>query len=129
MRIGEVEARTDTPASTIRYYERVGVLPAAERVNGQRVYDERVLENLEAVAIGQRLGFSLDEIKALLGEFREGGSPSQECRALARRKLGELEALIENAHRMQAILEHGVTCSCSSLQGCYVSDGGDGSRA
>lgn len=125
MRIGELESRSGTPASTIRYYERIGVLPRPQRVNGQRRYGEQALDDLEAVQIGQGLGFSLDEIKALLREFREGGQPSQECRGLAERKLAELDELVDNARKMQGILEHGVSCSCSSLNGCYLTQAQD----
>lgn len=124
MRIGEVASRTNTPASTIRYYERAGVLPEPKRVNQQRVYGEQVLEDLEAIRIAQDLSFSLDEIKALLSEFRHGGKPSQECQSLASQKLEELDQLIRDARRMKKILEHGVTCTCTSLQGCYVAGNG-----
>lgn len=122
MRIGQVAERANTPATTIRYYERIGLLPKPERISGQRIYEADVLEYLEAIAIAQELGFTLEEIKLLLGSFRSGEEPSRNCREMAREKLRELDELIADAHRMKGILEHGLTCNCTSLQGCYVAE-------
>lgn len=123
MKIGEVVERTKTPASTIRYYERAGVLPKPARVSGQRQYDEKVVEELEAVKIAQNLGFNLDEIKLLLETFRSSDAPSEECRSLTQQKLQEIDQIIAEAQSMKRILEHGITCTCTSLQGCYLQDG------
>ena len=124
MKIGEIAERTQTPASTIRYYERIGVLPEAERVNGQRVFGEGMIEYLQAIASAQNLGFTLDEIKSLLGTFHTGQDPSGECRAMAQAKIRELDELIANAVRMKEILEHGLSCRCTSLSGCYFGEAG-----
>lgn len=110
------------PATTIRYYEKIGLLPEPARISGQRIYDPEILPYLEAVATAQDLGFTLGEIKLLLGSFHAGETPSPNCRDLAQQKLRELDELITNAHRMKGILEHGLTCNCTSLQGCYVSE-------
>lgn len=122
MRIGEVAQRATTPATTIRYYERIELLSEPERVSGQRVYEADVLEDLEAIAIAQELGFTLEEIKLLLGSFRSEEEPSRNCREMAQQKLHELDELIADAHRMKGILGHGLTCRCTSLQGCYVTE-------
>lgn len=122
LRIGEVASRAQVSAPTIRYYEREGLLPEPERNRGQRVYTEKIFEILEAIKISKDLGFTLDEILILLGEFRAGEEPSQECRSLAKKKGEELDQLIEDAKRMKDILDHGVSCNCTSLKGCYISD-------
>ena len=95
MKIGELAERTNTPASTIRYYERAGVLPKPERISGQRQYDEKVIEELEAIKIAQNLGFNLDEIKLLLETFRSSQEPSEECRNLTQQKLVEIDKKLE----------------------------------
>lgn len=120
MKIGEVANRAGMPPSTIRYYEHIGVLPKARRIGGQRVYDDDIIEYLSAVATGQNLGFSLEEIKLLLGSFRGGENPSNECRKMAQAKIEELDELIAKAQRMKKILEHGLSCQCTSLSGCYL---------
>lgn len=120
MRIGEVAERTSTPATTIRYYERIGLIQEPQRVSGRRSYGEEILEHLQAIATAKELGFTLEEIKMLLGGFRSEEEASQDCRELAEQKLRELNALIASARRMKGILEHGLTCECTSLQGCYI---------
>jgi len=122
MKIGEVAERTQTPASTIRYYERIGVLPEPHRESGQRVYEKNVIEHLEAIGIAQNLGFSLEEIKMLLRTFRAAEDPSTECRRMADVKIRELDELVAKAQKMKRILEHGLSCQCTSLSGCYVSE-------
>jgi MerR family redox-sensitive transcriptional activator SoxR len=122
MKIGAIAERTQTPASTIRYYERIGILPRAQRKNGQRMYDKDIIEYLEAIASAQSLGFSLDEIRTLLGTFQNGDNPSDECRAMAKAKIEELDVMISKAQRMKQILEHGLTCQCTSLSGCYLNE-------
>lgn len=120
MKIGEISERTQTPASTIRYYERIGLLQQAHRVNGQRIYEADIIEYLEAIANAQNLGFTLDEIKTLLGTFRAGENPSEDCQVMARVKIEELDKLIGKAQKMKQILEHGLSCQCTSLSGCYL---------
>lgn len=58
MKIGEVTERAHILESTIRYYERIGVLPEPRRESGQRIYETDVIEHLEAISIAQNLGFS-----------------------------------------------------------------------
>lgn len=66
-RISEVAERTGIPATTLRYYEDAGVVPAADRTDaGYRLYDKRSLARFEFVANAKQLGLSLDEIKALV---------------------------------------------------------------
>lgn len=122
MRIGEIAERSNTPASTIRYYERVGVLPKPLRVSGQRVYDSGVLEELKVVKLAQKLSFHIAEIKMLLDAFRSRGNPSDKCRSLAKQKLLELDEMICQAQEMKKILEHGINCHCTSLQECYLEE-------
>ena len=122
MKIGEVARLSETPASTIRYYERIGVMPKPARIYGQRLYSLEALEYLDAIRIAKDLGFSLKEIKTLLKVFHSGQKPSQTCRQLAETRLRQLDKLLADAHRMQQILRHGITCQCTSLQGCYLAD-------
>jgi small multidrug resistance family-3 protein len=86
------------------------------------MYRIDVIEYLEAIGIAQNLGFSLEEIKTLLGTFRAGEDPSTECRRMAEVKIQELDELVAKAQRMKQILEHGLSCQCTSLSGCYVSE-------
>ena len=67
MRIGELAQRTGLPPSRIRFYERIGLLKAVEREpNGYRSYADDAVLALKLIATGQHVGFSLDELRALL---------------------------------------------------------------
>src|SRR3954454_2780066 len=99
LRIGDVAKRAGVNTSLIRYYERIGLLPAPERVSGQRRYDQTVLRRLAVIDVAQRAGLSRDEV----GELREiGNEPlSSRLQDLAQRKLPEIEALIDRAERVR----------------------------
>jgi DNA-binding transcriptional MerR regulator len=56
--IGQVAAQAGVAASTIRYYEEIGLLPAAQRVNGQRRYEEEILQRLGIIRLAQQADFS-----------------------------------------------------------------------
>ena len=88
--------------SLLRYYEDIGLLPEAPRVNGQRRYDARVLRRLAVIDVAQRAGLSLEEIRELV---EHGNDPmSERLRELAERRLPEIDALIERAQRVRAWL-------------------------
>jgi MerR family redox-sensitive transcriptional activator SoxR len=119
--IGEVAKRAGVATSAIRYYERVGVLPAATRVSGQRRYGLETVGRLETIAVAQRAGFNLDEIAQLL-RSSESREASVELRALAERKLPEVKALIERAQKMREWLEVAQGCGCQTLDECELFD-------
>ncbi len=120
MRIGEVAARAGVRVSLIRYYEEVGVLPAPERVSGQRRYDASVLRRLAVIDVAQRAGLSLEEIRELV---EHGNDPmSSRLRALADRRLPEIDALIERAQRVRAWLAMAQTCGCEAMDDCRLFD-------
>jgi DNA-binding transcriptional MerR regulator len=92
-RISEVAERTGLPASTLRYYEDIGVLPAPDRTStGYRVYDDRTLARLDFVAGAKQLGLTLDEVRALvtLWEADECAPVQQEMARLVDAKLAEV---------------------------------------
>jgi MerR family transcriptional regulator, redox-sensitive transcriptional activator SoxR len=106
--------------SLIRYYEGIGLLPEADRVGGQRRYDETVLRRLAVIDVAQRAGLSLDEVCELL---EHGNNPmSGQLRALAERRLPEIEALIERAQRVRSWLQHATSCDCQSIDECALFD-------
>jgi MerR family redox-sensitive transcriptional activator SoxR len=121
LRIGEVAGRAGVRVSLIRYYEEIGLLPEAERVSGQRRYDESVLRRLAVIDVAQRAGLSLDEIRELIDH---GTNPmSTQLRELAERRLPEIDALIERAQRVRAWLQDATHCACQSIDDCALFDG------
>jgi len=118
--IGQLARRVGLNTSAIRYYERVGVLPAPERESGQRRYGEDAVRRLQVLEVAKRAGFSLDEAK-LLVQSADAGTPAFEAvRDLAQRKLPDVEALIARAQDMRSWLLSATDCSCTSLDVCAL---------
>ena len=120
MRIGEVAARAGVNPSAVRYYERIGLLPKAERVAGQRVFDRSVLRRLTVIDVSQRAGLSLGEIRDLL---EAGNDPiSTRLQELAASKFPEVEALVRHAEAMRDWLRAAECCACESIDQCALFD-------
>lgn len=102
--IGEVARRSGVAATTLRYYEQIGLLPAPTRLGGQRRYDEAVLSRLEVIALCKTAGFALDEIQRLFADDAPGRPAS---RALARAKLAQIDAQLDSLTRARAVIEWG----------------------
>jgi MerR family redox-sensitive transcriptional activator SoxR len=120
MRIGDVASRAGVNVSQVRYYDRIGLLPAAERVSGQRRYDESALRRLAVIDVAQRAGLSLDEIRDLL---EHGNDPmSDRLRELADRRLPDIDALIERAQRVRSWLLTAQGCNCQAIDECGLFD-------
>jgi MerR family transcriptional regulator, redox-sensitive transcriptional activator SoxR len=118
--IGQLAQRVGLATSAIRFYERTGVLPQPERVSGQRRYGPDAVRRLEVLEVAKRAGFSLDEAKLLL-QSADAGTPAFEAvRALAERKLPDVEALIARAQNMRSWLLAATDCSCTTLDVCAL---------
>jgi MerR family redox-sensitive transcriptional activator SoxR len=113
--IGEVAQQTGLRPSALRYYEEAGLISPAARVGGRRHYNPSVLERLGVIDCAQQAGFTIAEVRELLaGE----GEPPERWRALAERKLGEVDAVIERALAMRRVLEESLRCECVTLAEC-----------
>src|SRR6478752_4814538 len=99
--IGEVAEGANVSVSAIRFYERNGLLPEAERVGGKRRFGSDAVRRLGVIDVAKRAGFSLDEVRALLDSIDRGAPAHGELQALAARKLPEMDALIERARAMR----------------------------
>ena len=118
--IGQVAAQAGVNASAIRYYERVGLLPPPLRESGQRRYTQETVRRLGVIDIAKRAGFTLDDARALLATDEDGGPAHEEIRALAYRKLPEVEALILRAEAMKRWLTAAQGCGCETLDVCAL---------
>jgi len=116
--IGEVAEMAGVSASAIRYYERNGLLPRAERVRGQRRFAVGTTRRLEIIAVAKRAGFSLAEVKAMLAAIDEGAPAHERLRELAARRLPRAEAEIERAQARRDWLVAAGACGCASLEDC-----------
>ncbi len=129
MRIGEVAQRSGVGIETIRYYEREGLLPVPRRrPSGYRQYDTSVLARLQFVRRTKQLGFTLAEIKSLLGLWFDRSSKCVHVRDHARAKISDIESKIRTLQQMKRSLRKVIRqCeSRNSLQECPLLEGLDG---
>ena len=113
--IGEVARRAGLAATTLRYYEQIGLVSAPARLGGQRRYDDSVLARLEVIRLCKSAGFALEEIQLLFADAAPGRPAS---RALAEAKLAEIDAQLESLARARAVIEWGMGCRCPSIDAC-----------
>lgn len=116
--IGEVAQRTGVAASALRYYEREGLIPKADRSGGKRVWGEDILDRLALIGVAKAAGFTMAEIQTLLSGFARRAPPGQRWRKLAQRKLAELEARSAEVERMKRVLQVVTRCECPTFEEC-----------
>src|SRR5258708_20275715 len=107
--ISEVARQVGLQASAIRYYERIGLLPRAPRMSGQRRYDTTALYRLAIIQRARQLGFTLSEIRHLFFGFRDITRASERCRRLSQRKLTELDDLMDGIKAVRVALRNLIT--------------------
>ena len=107
LRSGSVARATGVSADTIRYYERIGVLPRALRTKaGYRSYPETAVERVRVVQRALRIGFTLAELAEVLKARDRGGAPCRRVFELAQEKLKAIRANIEAMQRTEKYLQH-----------------------
>ncbi len=116
--IGQAASAAGVPATTLRYYEREGVLsPAVRSRAGYRLYDAAAVERLEFIRSAQAVGFTLDDIRALL---QLDGDSAKSCRVEVQRlltqRLTEVEKKMKELKRVRATLGR-------ALDRCRASNG------
>jgi MerR family mercuric resistance operon transcriptional regulator len=118
--IGELSRRTGCNIETIRYYERIGLLRRPARTEGGfRRYSASELKRLAFIRRARDLGFSLDEVRALLRLADDRGHSCAEVRDLAAGHLGDVRAKIADLKKMERILHKMVLqCADGTLPEC-----------
>lgn len=116
--IGDVAKRFGLATSAIRYYEKAGLLPAPARSSGQRRYESHALGRIRMIQIAREAGFSIAETRAFLTGFTAATAPNARWRALAERKLADLNTLLTRVESMKTLLESSFRCSCRQIGDC-----------
>jgi MerR family mercuric resistance operon transcriptional regulator len=122
--IGELSKQSGVNIETIRYYERIKMLaPPPRTASGRRVYDSIDLRILVFIRRARELGFSLDEIRALL---RLGGPEKASCREvreIAAHHLEDIRAKLGDLKKLERLLAKTVArCSGKTAPDCPVLD-------
>jgi MerR family transcriptional regulator, copper efflux regulator len=124
VRIGELADQVGVNPKTVRYYEDIGVLPAADRLaSGYRDYTDEDVERLRFVRTAQRLGLSLSEISEILTLRERGERPCEYVLEVLDRQLADLDRrLAEMAELRQELVDlRDVADQLPSEPGCYCS--------
>lgn len=122
--IGDLARATDTKVVTIRYYERIGILPAPARTRGNyRAYSPRHLERLSFIRRARDLGFSLPQVRELLGLSDQRRRSCEAVDVIARehlaevdRKIADLTALRRELDRIISQCGHGTVAECRIIE-------------
>jgi len=123
IRIGELSRRTGCHIETIRYYERIGLLPAPVRSGGRyRLYDATDFRRLSFIRRARELGFTLDEVRTLVSlSANDGQEACANVRELAENHLVEIRAKIADLRAMERVLTASVRrCAAGEGPGCPI---------
>lgn len=103
--IGELAKAAGVPTSTVRYYERVGLLEPAGRTEGNyRAYGEDALERLQFIRAAQATGFTLHDIASLLPLHSGTRSSCKAVQGLIRERLAEVRKRMADLRRVERVL-------------------------
>ena len=116
--IGKLARQAGVATSALRYYEKAGLLPSPARVSNRRQYDPGVLGRIRIILLARDAGFSVSETRAFLNGFPVGTRPALRWRAMAKRKLAELDELTTRLSQMRSILNASFNCECQRLEDC-----------
>lgn len=111
MNIGAVAKRSGVNAKTIRYYESINLIPAAERSgNGYRDYGDSDVETLRFIKRARSLGFSVGDVGSLLSLWNDKSRASGDVKALALKHVEGVEERIRELESIRDTLKHLTKC-------------------
>lgn len=122
--IGVLSAETGVNIETIRYYEKIGLMPAPPRTEGrQRVYDSVHLKRLSFIRRGRELGFSLDQIRELLGLVRGHDLTCAEVKAMTEQHVTDIRWKVKDLKRLERVLNDlAARCHGKQVPDCPILD-------
>lgn len=104
--IGQLARTAGVPTSTIRYYERAGLIKASARSEGNyRLYGEDASERLRFIRAAQATGFTLDDIKVLLNHHHDEPGVCRDVQGLIRDRLAEVKRRLDDLGHIREVLE------------------------
>jgi MerR family mercuric resistance operon transcriptional regulator len=120
MTIGALSGLTGVNIETIRYYEKIGLLPPPRRSEGRRrLYDRDLKQRLQFVRRSRELGFSIGEIRALLQLVDQGGLGCSEAKAITERHVADIRGKISDLKRLERALGNlARACEANERLGC-----------
>ncbi len=122
MKISEAAASSGCHLETIRYYERVGLMPKPRRTaSGYRAYRDEEVDRLRFITRSRDLGFSLDEIRSLLRLEHDRSLSCDEIDAIARNHLADIRGKVRELNRIARELDRTIgACSGGARGQCSI---------
>ena len=122
--IGKLSEQTGVNIETIRYYERIGLVPAPPRSQGRhRLYDDLHRRRLAFIRRSRALGFSLQDIRDLLGIARGHDLTCAEVKALTEQHIADIRGKIRDLRKFDRVLsELAAKCRGSTVPDCPILD-------
>lgn len=122
--IGALSAATGVNIETIRYYEKIGLMPAPPRTEGrQRVYDASHLKRLTFIRRGRELGFSLDQVRELLGLVRGHDLTCANVKTMTDAHVADIRRKVRDLKKLERVLgELAAKCTSDDVPDCPILD-------
>ncbi len=118
--IGEVARYAGIQTSAIRYYESMGLLLPAKRVNRQRRYEASVLKRLGLIQLLRQAGFGIRELQVLFTDLNMDAPATPQWQTLAAEKIAEMDALIKRTQATKAWLGAALQRQCNGVDDCVT---------
>ena len=118
--ISQLAQAVGVPTTTLRYYERAGLLAPEGRSGGNyRLYSDESLQRLRFIRAAQAIGFTLDDVKTLLGSQQGCTPPCSEVQNLIEDRLSEIEERLKDLRQVQRVLKNALQkCRTTEQDGC-----------
>jgi len=122
--IGALSEATGVNIETIRYYEKIGLMPAPPRTEGrQRIYDGGHLRRLTFIRRGRELGFSLDQIRELLGLVRGHEMTCPEVKTMTDAHITDIRRKVRDLKKLERVLgDLAAQCHGEDVPDCPILD-------
>jgi MerR family mercuric resistance operon transcriptional regulator len=122
--IGRLAEAAGVNPETVRYYERIKLMPSPARTaSGHRAYEEGHVQRLAFIRRGRELGFSIEQIRALLSLAEPSRASCAEAREIARTRLDEVRSKLADLVRIEGVLAATIAqCSGDAVPSCPVLD-------
>lgn len=122
MNIGAISARTEVHIETIRYYERIGILPKPSRsTGGHRLYTEAHERRLVFIRRSRELGFSLDQVRTLIDLAERANQDCAEVYRVAVKHLDDIRQKLADLQRMERVLKSmAAECAHGTIPDCPI---------
>lgn len=122
--IGGLSSATGVNIETIRYYEKIGLIPLPPRTEGrQRVYDASHLKRLSFIRRSRELGFSLDQVRELLGLVRGHDLTCADVKAMTDAHVTDIRRKVKDLRKLERVLTQlSAQCGGDAVPDCPILD-------